>query len=639
VKRDSGRRRTIALAVLLAAILGLGSMTPGVALAHAFLVRGTPVPDSILQGAPVQVHLYFSEDLNGSASLIIVWDRYRHNEAIGHAQLVPGQSRQLEVGLKPLTPGSYLVLWTSVSSLDGHILHGAYSFGVQHRGPLPSLVGVSFGGTSQGFPDGSTLASIIVHWLELLGPVAWFGGVFFSAFVLSVFEPRMEPAIVRAEERGLLWYVRSALAMTFLASMASLTLQAHALAGAWSSAFTGTTLGSLFSAQFGKLWVVRQGLVLLALLYTAGPVRRALIWHLQSVGRQAEPPLSASLDRIGIRTRPAATDSGATSGTVARAVELRSWNLWPALSAVVGLAYLYFQSASGHAASALIWPVLGSRVLSVSVLNDWMHSIGAALWLGGQIYIVTVLAPALRVKRELGPHSGVFMAALNRFSPVAYASIAFFTLSGGFNGKTLIPSWYAFFHSVYGWTLVVKMALIGCMMLVSVVTVYGLRPRIRRALVEVREDIRLGSGILMDSLVRWLRAGPVLGAGVLLATSVMYYYPVPAGLAPPPPSSYTVRAGGLEAIVSVKPARAGPNTFTVRLLNAAGKPVQGAHVVILTTMLDMVMGTGLVNLTPSSPGTFTGSGDLGMGGHWRFQVLVYAAGGLTRLNVDGTVGT
>ena len=136
-----------------------------------------------------------------------------------------------------------------------------------------------------------------------------------------------------------------------------------------------------------------------------------------------------------------------------------------------------------------------------------------------------------------------------------------------------------------------------------------------------------------------LRAGPVLGAGVLLATSVMYYYPVPAGLAPPPPSSYTVRAGGLEAIVSVKPARAGPNTFTVRLLNAAGKPVQGAHVVILTTMLDMVMGTGLVNLTPSSPGTFTGSGDLGMGGHWRFQVLVYAAGGLTRLNVDGTVGT
>jgi copper transport protein len=588
--KTANRIRRRCLAAFLAAVLGLASLGSGVALAHAFLVRSIPVPGSVLQGAPTQIHLYFSEDLNGSASQIIVWDRHRHNEAIGPAHLVPGQSRQLEVGVQPLIPGSYLVLWTSVSSLDGHILHGAYAFSVQHRGPLPSLAGVSFGGTSQGFPDGPTLASIIVHWLDLLGSVAWVGAVFFSAFVLAVFASRMEPAVVHAEDRRLLGFVRLSLGVIFLSNLASLALQAHSLAGSWSGAFSGDTLSNLFSAQFGKLWVVRQGLVVLALVYTSHPVRGLI--------------------------------------------------RWPALSAVAGLAYLYFQSASGHAASALIWPVAGSRILSVSVLDDWLHSIGAALWLGGQIYIVTVLAPALRVRRELGPHAGVFMAALNRFSPVAYASIIFFTVTGAFSGKILIPSWYAFFHSVYGWTLVVKITLIGCMMLVSVVTVYGLRPRLRRALTGAREDIRLGSAILMDSLVRWLRAGPMFGAGVLLATSVMYYYPVPAGLVPPPPASYTVHAGGLEAVLSITPGRAGPNAFRVRLFYSADRPVKGAHVVILTTMLDMVMGTGLVNLTSSRPGTFTGSGDLGMGGHWRFQVLVYsAAGTLTRLNADGTVGT
>jgi copper transport protein len=594
-RRLSGRHARLA-ALLLAIALGLGALAPGVALAHAFLVRGIPVPGSVLPGAPAQVHLYFSEDLNGSASQIIVWDRYRHNQAIGHARLVPGQSRQLEVNVRPLIPGSYLVLWTSVSALDGHILHGAYTFSVQHRGPLPSLLGVSFGGTTQSFPDGTTMASIILHWLELLGSVAWVGAAFFSAFVLAVFHTRMEPEVVDAEDRRLLWFVRIALGVLFLASTGSLLFRAYSLAGTWSGAFTGGTFSGLFSAQFGKLWIVRQGLVLLALLCTVGPVRSTLQW--------------------------------------------RAWNLWPALSAVVGLIYLFFQSASGHAASALIGPVLGSELFSLSVLDDWLHSIGAALWLGGQIYIVTVLVPALRLRRELGPHAGVFMAALNRFSPVAYASIAFFMLSGAFSGKVLIPSWYAFFHSVYGWTLIVKMTLIGCMMLVSVVTVYGLRPRLRRALAGVREDIHQGSAILMDSLIRWLRAGPVLGLGVLLATSVMYFYPVPPGLAPPPPSSYTVQSGGYKAMMSVKPGRAGPNTFEVRLLNAAGNPVRGAHLVILTTMLDMVMGTGLVTLHPTGPGTFTGNGDLGMGGHWRFQLLIYSASGnLSRIKVDGTVGT
>jgi hypothetical protein len=77
----------------------------------------------------------------------------------------------------------------------------------------------------------------------------------------------------------------------------------------------------------------------------------------------------------------------------------------------------------------------------------------------------------------------------------------------------------------------------------------------------------------------------------------------------------------------------------VRLRNTAGHPVSQAHLVILTTMLDMVMGTGLISLDPSGPGTYKGSGDLGMGGHWRWQILVYYGSSLTRINVDGRVST
>jgi hypothetical protein len=54
------------------------------------------------------------------------------------------------------------------------------------------------------------------------------------------------------------------------------------------------------------------------------------------------------------------------------------------------------------------------------------------------------------------------------------------------------------------------------------------------------------------------------------------------------------------------------------------------------------MGTGLVTLNQARPGVFKGSGDLGMGGHWRLQLLVYLPylpAGLARLNVDAHVGT
>jgi hypothetical protein len=125
----------------------------------------------------------------------------------------------------------------------------------------------------------------------------------------------------------------------------------------------------------------------------------------------------------------------------------------------------------------------------------------------------------------------------------------------------------------------------------------------------------------------------------MLATSVMFYYPVPAGFAPPGPSSYTVRGGNLTATVTVQPDRSGPNTVVVLLRDRAGRPVTRATVTILTTMLDMVMGQGLAPTKQTSPGRFAGTADLAMGGHWRLQFLVYQPSGLTRLTVKVQIGT
>jgi hypothetical protein len=176
------------------------------------------------------------------------------------------------------------------------------------------------------------------------------------------------------------------------------------------------------------------------------------------------------------------------------------------------------------------------------------------------------------------------------------------------------------------------MLLIGLMMATSAYTVYLLRPRIARLM---RDDIGESVGErLTRRLVGWLQVNPVLGAGVLLATSVMFYYPVPVGFGPPGPSVYTAHGGGMTVAMQIHPDRSGPNTISVALRDRTGKPVQQATVSVLTTMLDMPMGTGVASLPEKSPGEFTGSTDLGMGGHWRLQVLIYRPSGLTRVSID-----
>jgi hypothetical protein len=184
----------------------------------------------------------------------------------------------------------------------------------------------------------------------------------------------------------------------------------------------------------------------------------------------------------------------------------------------------------------------------------------------------------------------------------------------------------------------VKIGLIGCMMLVSVLTVYVLRPRLRR---ETASPVSARGIALMDGLFFWLRVNPVLGMGVLLATSVMFYFPVPPGFGPKGPSAYTTTVQGLTASVSLNPDTSGPHTITVKLTGADRRPVSQASVTTLTTVLNMVMGTGIIVTHERAPGTFSGAEDLGMGGPWRLTLLVYRPGPVPylRMYVNVQVGT
>ncbi len=87
------------------------------------------------------------------------------------------------------------------------------------------------------------------------------------------------------------------------------------------------------------------------------------------------------------------------------------------------------------------------------------------------------------------------------------------------------------------------------------------------------------------------------------------------------PAALIHKQGPYSISLTVRPDKAGPNTFTVAI-RRHGHPVTPASVRVLVTMLDMPMAQQVVVLGKQAPGKFSGSEELGMGGHWQFELLM-----------------
>lgn len=98
---------------------------PAVASAHAAFLSSEPEPGQRLASAPGVVVLRFTEPLNASLSRATVTDP---NGSVFEAAATG--SREVRVPLDTNAPGVYLVEWATVSTVDGHTLHGAFRFGV-----------------------------------------------------------------------------------------------------------------------------------------------------------------------------------------------------------------------------------------------------------------------------------------------------------------------------------------------------------------------------------------------------------------------------------------------------------------------------------------------------------------------------
>jgi hypothetical protein len=78
--------------------------------AHAFLDHASPAVGSSVPASPRVVTLWFTQDLEPAFSGVTVTNEAGQRVDLGKTQFPQGSPDELQIGLQPLTPGTYLEL-------------------------------------------------------------------------------------------------------------------------------------------------------------------------------------------------------------------------------------------------------------------------------------------------------------------------------------------------------------------------------------------------------------------------------------------------------------------------------------------------------------------------------------------------
>jgi copper resistance protein C len=141
--------RRLAGTALVAALLAVLALAgAGTAAAHAARIAADPAPDAVLSQGPERVSATFNEQLQTSFAGMTVVGPDGNLWSSGAAEV---RGAVASVGLRPLGPaGTYTVNYR-VTSADGHVVSGSWSFrlssaGTGTPGPPVAATGSEDGG-------------------------------------------------------------------------------------------------------------------------------------------------------------------------------------------------------------------------------------------------------------------------------------------------------------------------------------------------------------------------------------------------------------------------------------------------------------------------------------------------------------
>ncbi|MFD9327445.1 copper resistance CopC/CopD family protein [Streptomyces sp. NPDC060065] len=410
------RVRTLLLLFLAVAGALLAGAAP--ASAHAALTGSDPMQGTVVDKAPTQVSLTFSEQVALSDNALQVLDPKGQRVDTGKATSTSGTTYAVQLH-SGLPDGTFTVTYQVVSA-DSHPVSGAFTFSIG----APSQTSVAVSGQEAGGGFVGVLYDA-GRYISYAGFILLVGG---AAFVLACWQ---RGAGVRPVQRLV---VSGWLALTG-ATLALLLLRgSYVGSGKVGDIFDLSLLGQVLQTKAGAALVSRL------LLLAAGALFIAVLF-----GAYVKRDEAAASEAEAADSEADAADSEADAAEDA-ATEKKDLTFGLAIGGAVVAAGLAATWAMAEHASTGIQTGLAMPV-------DVLHLLAVALWLGG---LSTLLVALFRAPAD----AQIDAPAVRRFSRVAFSSVIALVATGSYQAWRQVGSWSALTDTAYGQLLLVKIGLV-----------------------------------------------------------------------------------------------------------------------------------------------------------------------------------
>ena len=398
------------LVLLLLAVTGMLFAGAGTASAHAALTGSDPSSGVVVDKAPTQISLTFSEKVATNNDSLRVLDPKGKRVDVGKPSNISGTTYAIQVR-SGLPDGTYTVAWQVVSA-DSHPVAGAFTFSV--GAPSKTTVSVSDQDVGGGLVGGLYGFG---RYMSYAGFIVMVGG---AAFILACWQ---RGAGVRALQRLVVsgWFSLTAATLWLLLLRGSYTTS-----GKFGDIFDLNLLGQVLQTKTGAALVSRLLLLAAAALFIA-----------VLFGAYARPSPTTTLPDGASRRLPDSSEDE----------EKRDLTFGLAIGGGVVASGLAASWALAEHASTGLQPGIAMPV-------DVVHLLAVAIWLGGLSALLVALyrAPADNL---------VGRTAVQNFSRIAFGSVIALVATGIYQSWRQLGSWSAFTDTGYGQLLLVKIGLVA----------------------------------------------------------------------------------------------------------------------------------------------------------------------------------
>ena len=536
--------------------------------AHAYLVRSEPTANIVLDSAPSEMRLWFSETITAAFSKARLLSAGGQGTDLTFA-IDPADHTLMVVALPELAEGVYSLRWTVHSEADGHITEGLIVFGVGRGANLSTATAVETE-TAVPWPE------VLLRWLTF-GLYAGLVGAFAVTYLVldSESQETAVATILQAVQNQLLSLAWWCSLLAIFVGFAWVGWQAIVLAGESNLSFATTGWQWLSQTRLGAFWWVNQFLLFLTLQ------------NMRALQRQ-QPKMPGRLVRF---------------------------------TGVLLLTILFFHALTSHAAAL-------TPNTALAVAADTLHLVAASFWVGGLLALVVSLLPLVRHNAQF---KTLVRVGWEPFGKWALLSVIVLFGTGIYSMGREVSSANALLTTFYGQTLLFKIGLVFMVGAVGAINSVLIHPNLAENLARFLRKPEGWIPFSLHQLPKLFVIEICLGLLVLLLAGIITAAPTARNesydaVGATPDLSQTV--DDMVIKFNVSPNQPGQNVFSVRAISTRRPPpAEIARVILRFTYLDQDLGMSSVDMTNVEPDFYLLNGNqLNLPGMWQIDAVVRRRG-------------